>query len=379
MEAARLTGPARNLVEFARGLSAEAAPAREAEVSIVTFLRGEAVENAFVAAARSAGLRVDVIRERFRFDPKVLPQLRSIIDAREPHILQTHNSKSHFLVRLGGLARSRPWIAFHHGHTATDFKDRLYNQFDRFSLRQATRVVSVCAFFIQKLRRFGVAADRIEVLHNPAKPLHRPDPQALETLRAQWKVPPEAAVILSLGRLSAEKGHRDLIEAACLLRRSRPDLVFRLFVVGDGPERKTLQQRCATLGVEDVVILTGYQSDPEPYYFLADVFALPSRSEGSPNALLDAMAAGIPVVAASVGGVPEIVTHNESALLAPSRDPRAMAAGLAGLLSDRALAKRLAAAALKNLEARHRPETYRRALLNLYDRVLQTVGSPARR
>ena len=114
-----------------------------------------------------------------------------------------------------------------------------------------------------------------------------------------------------MGRLSREKDHLSLLRAVSQLR----DLNMQLVIVGEGPERVAIESAIRELALSDAVTMTGQVPSAEPYYGIADVAVLSSLSEGSPNALLEAMAAGVPVVATAVGGVPEIVTHRESALL----------------------------------------------------------------
>src|SRR5205823_11585403 len=113
-----------------------------------------------------------------------------------------------------------------------------------------------------------------------------------------------------VGRLSREKDHIALLEAVDLLRaRLGPAVAPHLVIVGEGPERSRIEDKIRRLNLGSTVTLTGQRDSAEPYYGIADVAVLSSRSEGSPNALLEAMAAGVPAVATRVGGVPEIVTH----------------------------------------------------------------------
>jgi Glycosyl transferase 4-like domain len=131
MEATSVAGPAKNLIEFARR-ARQPEPGRiRAEISIVTFERGAGRRNAFVQAAQDAGIPVIVLSERRRFDSGVLRQLRDAVLREKPDIIQSHNNKSHLLVRLLRLHREYPWMAFNHGYTAVDLKDRIYSQFDR--------------------------------------------------------------------------------------------------------------------------------------------------------------------------------------------------------------------------------------------------------
>ena len=146
MEAAFVSGPAKNLIEFAQCARAAEEGLPALEFTVVSYQRGaEDSPNPFVVAARSASIAVDIVYERTRFDLSVLAQLKAIVAARNPEIIQTHNVKSHFLMRVSGLWRTHCWIAFQHGYTATDFKMRCYNQLDRWSLRVPRHVVAVCS------------------------------------------------------------------------------------------------------------------------------------------------------------------------------------------------------------------------------------------
>lgn len=383
MEARTVTGPAKNIIEFcrrARALGASPGDPPAAEVSFLTFHRGPEpaggeAPNPFVAAARAAGVEVELIRERFRFDPRVLGELRRTVERRRPDVIQTHSVKSHFLVRLSGLWRRRPWVAFHHGYTSTDLKMGLYNCLDRWSLPAAHRVVTVCGPFAQQLARRGVRPERIFVRHNSINENGAALPPAsdVRALRERLGIGEGARVVLAVGRLSREKAHVDLVEALGRLRGSDPGVDFRLVVVGDGPERPAVERAAREQGLSDRLAFAGHVSDVRPFYALADLLALPSHSEGSPNVLLEAMAAGVPVAATAVGGVPEVVAHEESALLVPPHDTRAMAAAVGRLLADAPLARKLASNASALVAARYSPEAYARSVVEIY-RALAREG-----
>ncbi len=368
IEATTVTGVAKNMLDFCRTvreLNADQPGTLPVETAIVTYERGRntaplltetatgeptsddrltgdaASPNEFIRAARALGLTVDVLGERFRFDPRLVPNLRRAVARHAPDIILTHQVKSHFLLRLSGLWRTRPWVAFHHGYTTTDLKVRAYNQLNRWSLPAATRVVTVCHAFARELAQAGVAPARIAVQHNAISAGAPTDEGAAATLRAQLGLLPDERVVLAVGRLSREKAHGDLLDAFAHLRALNPDVNARLVIVGDGPERAQIETSTARLGLSQRVIMTGQQSDVSAYYAIADVLALPSHSEGSPYVLLEAMAARVPVVATAVGGVPEMVTHEESALLVAPRAPQELAAALNRVLTDAPLARRL--------------------------------------
>lgn len=375
IEATTVTGPAKNLLAFCRRAAAPLAEGLpRIEATLVTFERaGDDKPNAFVNAARETGIEVEILRERFRFDTRVVKQLRRIVERRAPEVLQTHMVKSHFLTKLSGLGRRLPWVAYHHGYTTTDLKMRAYNQLNRWSLPSAARVVTVCGPFATQLARTGVDARRIRVLHNSVVAPAPPTEAEVEALRARLGLKPLEKVLLAVGRLSREKGHADLVRALARLRETDPDKNFKLVILGEGPERAAVEEEARRLGLVERIVYAGHATDVRPFYALADALALPSHSEGSPNVLLEAMAAGVPVAATRVGGVPEIASDEETALLVPARDVEALAAALGRLLSDETLARTLAERARAHVLAHFSPEAYARALVGIYRGLLPSA------
>ena len=415
IEATTVTGPAKNLLNFCRLVrSAEfqANGTPSVEVSIVTFHRqdvsepravatgsfqsscaldpiatapgsdtfGDAQPNPFVSTAREMGITVDVINERFRFDPSIVNQLRDIIARRAPDIIQTHMIKSHFLVKFAGLGRKYPWIAYHHGYTTTDLKMKFYNRLNRWSLPSAARVITVCDAFAKQLAGAGVRPECISVRHNSVVAPRKTSDAEVSAIQTKFGIADDESVILSVGRFSQEKGHADLIRAVASLRKLTTHK-FKLVLVGDGPERDQLESLANTLGLTDQVVFVGHVSDVAPYYGIADVLALPSHSEGSPNVLLEAMAAGLPIVATNVGGVPEIASSEKDALLVAPREPQVFATALHRVLTEPELANQLQTNAIDRA-AEFSPESYARSLIQIYRELVTepralTTGSEA--
>jgi glycosyltransferase involved in cell wall biosynthesis len=370
MEANSVTGPAKNLIEFARLNSAVEKQTNYVQVTIATYQRGDYSEpNAFIRAARAAGLEVRVIDEKRAFDRSVLRKMRTLLSEIQPDIVQTHNVKSHFLACLIGVHRQYPWIAFHHGYTRTNFKDVLYNQLNRWSLRKARRVVTVCQAFAADLEKAGIARNRILVQHNMVKAFVPATAERVDALRSKFAIPPGALVGVCIGRLSQEKGHIDLVRALGHLRQQPVPVDYRIIVVGDGPERTKLQEEAGKLGVSANIIFAGYDPDTAPYYSLADFAVLPSHSEGSPNALLEAMAAGLPTVCTRVGGVPEIASNEATALLTNTADPVALAEAIHKLLADPTLRVTLGEEA-QNAAVHFSPDAYSASILQAYQELL---------
>lgn len=371
MEALAVTGPAKNLIAFAccARQPFEDPQLPQVDLAVALFERPGAPAKVFRTALEKAGIRYHVITEKYLGDLSVIPQLRTIIETEQPDILQTHSSKSHFLVRSTGIFRYCRWLAFHHGFTATDWKDRLYNHIGRWALRGAPHVVTVCAAFAKELTDAGIPSCRISIRHNSVVPVAAPALDEIRAIRTSFAIPDDASVILAIGRLSAEKGHLDLIEAAAQVNRVAPWLNFRVLVAGEGPERNKLTRRAADLQIAGRILLPGHQQNVQSLYPCADVFVLPSHSEGSPNVLLEAMSAGLPIVATAVGGSIELVTDEKNALLVKPHNASALSSAMLRLLADRELASRLAVTA-RETSRQYTPQSYTQAMMAIYQETM---------
>jgi glycosyltransferase involved in cell wall biosynthesis len=382
VEATTVNAVAKNMLEFhqaARDLKQKYPASMTIETSLVTFVRPnrrQGIPNEFVKAARDLGIEISVIPERFRFDTSVIPAFRKIVVSKAPDIVLTHQVKSHLLMKLSQLSQQYPWVAFHHGYTTTDRKMRAYNLLNRWSLPAADGVVTVCEAFARDLSVAGVPRKRIHVQHNSIRLKSTSGLDEARVVRERLGIGTDESLVLSVGRLSREKAQIDLLVAFGHLRKDNPDTNAKLVIVGDGPERGRLAASAASFGLSDRVIFIGEVSNVQPYYGAADLFVLPSHSEGSPYVLLEAMAAKVPIVATAVGGVPEILRDEESALLVPSRVPRALASAIARVLNDPELAGRLTEKAYTLVTTFYAPETQIRSLLKLYLSLLRNEARP---
>lgn len=374
VEAKYVTGPAKNLIEFACRARQSNSPL-SADVSILTFQRGRGpLANDFISACRNVGLSVYAIRERFPFDASIIPPMLKIIQSCTPDIIQSHAVKSHFLVRLTGSHKTRPWIAFHHGYTWTSRRTRVYNLLDRYSLPAAHRVVTVCQPFARDLEKLGVRRERIAIQHNTANGLSPASDEEILKMRYGLGIAEDERIVLCVGRLSSEKGQSDLIRAVGLLRKAVDLQKTRIVFIGDGPDREILENLANGLFVRDFVRFTGQLANLRPYYSAASLVVIPSHTEGSPNVLLEAMVAGVPVIATSVGGIPEMVTGEKEALLVDPGNPTGMALAIERALGNAELRRYLAAAATDRCKT-YSPAVYCESILNLYRSCLVAAGA----
>ncbi len=375
LEAYSVTGPAKAVLEFAREARKAAEP--RIELSVLTFVRSHS-DNEFIRAVRAEDIPIDIVYERGRFDTGVFAQMRAAVARRKPHIIWTHGVKSHFLIRLSGLHKQARWVAFDHGYTTTSWSVRLYNQLDRWSHLGASRIVTVCRPFAARLESRGIDPRLIRVEHMPIRSSAGEAAPAGSELRNRLQIDEGATVLLSVGRLSREKGHSELLKAFASVLRNNPQIRLCLLLVGDGPEAIRLRRLSAELHLDNHVHFMGHQNSVRVFYDAADIFVLPSHSEGSPNVLLEAIDAGLPTIATAVGGIPEIVTNEASALLVPPGDVDALTAAISRLVTDKSLQDRLRKTA-KVVLSHHSPERYFQNISAIFEEVIDNAGVGNRR
>ncbi|MCI0439081.1 MAG: glycosyltransferase, partial [Chloroflexi bacterium] len=180
-------------------------------------------------------------------------------------------------------------------------------------------------------------------------------------------------VVGTVGRISAEKGHRSLLEAWHSLIQKRP--ACRLLLVGDGPERSALERYVAERGLTSTVHFLGTRNDVPEVLRSLDLFVLPSLEDSHPVALLEAMAAGLPVVATRVGGIPEILGDGQYGTLAAPNDPDSLEAAIIKNMDDREFSARMGAAARQRAEHAFDIEVMVDSVIKVYDSICRGVVS----
>jgi glycosyltransferase involved in cell wall biosynthesis len=230
-------------------------------------------------------------------------------------LLHTHGYVGDIL----GIASARllkiPVISTCHGFIESDRKLSIYNRLDRFFLKFADQIIAVSTDICSILISGGIGANHIKVI-----------PNAVETgvdeasflsyrrkMRSSFSLSEADFVLGYVGRLSEEKGIQYLIEAVSLARNE--SCPVKLMIIGDGPQNFELQAIVGQRRLAPYVIFTGFQNNVEQFLPAMDVFVLPSLTEGTPIALLEAMAYGIPSIASAVGQIPEIIHSGKSGIL----------------------------------------------------------------
>ena len=229
--------------------------------------------------------------------------------------------------------------------------------------------------------RVGIDPSRVEFIANgidPANYVVASGKNAARPILGDF-APPGTIVIGSVGRLDPVKDQAGLISAFELLRESLPETreFLRLVIVGEGTQRSVLEAKITQLGLSDHVCLLGNRDDVPQILPEFDIFALSSIAEGMPGVLLEAMAAGLPVVATDVGGVSEVVSASMTGLLVTAGNPQALAKALAEYVSDETLRLRHGQAGRERVETGFSLDDMMSAYIALYDELLR--GKPTRK
>jgi glycosyltransferase involved in cell wall biosynthesis len=312
------------------------------QVSVAVVLGPTPMDHPFVRLLRDQGLDVCPIHVAPRSYLAERAAVAGLCRRLRPDVFHTHGYRPD--VVDAGVARRLgiPTVTTVHGFTGGGWKDRLYERIQRRGFRRFSAVVAVSRPLGDALVRDGVRRDRVHVIQNAwGEAVTFLDRQGA---RSALGVPPEGVRIGWVGRISREKGADVMIDALSRLN----DQQVALSLLGDGSARGAVARQAADLGIEDRITWHGAVQEAARLFAAFDVFVLSSRTEGTPIALLEAMAAGVPVVATTVGGVPDVISPAE-ALLVPSEDPAAIATAVADTLEDPAAALRRVRAARARL------------------------------
>ncbi len=346
------------------------------EVDILT------TDPVFQQAVRQHGLglaNLDVVRREIRplWDLAGMVRLRNFLRREHYDVVHTHTSKGGFVGRLAARLANVPVIV----HTAHGFAfhersprsaSLFYSALERIASRWCDRIVSVSEFHRRWALELKICKPR-EILAIPNGIADLPNPTVPPAeLRRRLGVTDRDMVILSMARLAPDKGLEYLITAATILLRT--ELQFRIVIAGDGPVQARLEELTRHLGVADRVTFLGFREDVSDLLAACDLVVLPSLREGLSIALLEAMAAGKPIIATSIGSHRELACQAEIARLVAPADTAALCEAILQVGRDPALRTRLGATARILFESHYTEERMLNSYKQLYFDLVRAKG-----
>ncbi len=321
----------------------------------------------FIDAAREKGFEIALFDQRFNLDPAPLWQAYRLLKSGGYDIIETHGYKGHLIAWMMRRLLPLRWVGMTHGWTNENAKIRAYNRLEKTLLASADHVISVSPQLAAEMRQVRGGAPVSLVLNAVDADSIRGEGRAAEIRSHYIGDLPDGYLLGSFGRLSPEKGHHILLDA---MARLVADIPVRLLLVGDGPERKNLEQQAESLGIASRVIFAGQQDNMRDWYEAIDLFVLPSLSEGLPFVVLEAMALGKPVVASRVGALPKVIDEGVNGWLLPPDDAGMLATSIASLLKDRNRLQTAGAHAREMLYPRFSAERQAREVVDIYREVI---------
>ncbi|AQS59570.1 glycosyl transferase family 1 [Desulforamulus ferrireducens] len=252
-------------------------------------------------------------------------------------ILHAHSSKGALVGRIAAIIARTPVVLFTVHNSIfyeewPQWKKSLFAYVERLLARFTDRIITVSEALKQELiENEKIPAKQISTIYNGIEVDKFTAKVDMLSIRKELNIPELGPVIGTIARLAPQKGVTYFLKAASLLKEYQVNFL----VVGDGPLRESLEQEVIELGLQKRVVFTGNRENIADILSMMDIFVLPSVTEGLPLTILEAMAAGKPVVATRVGGVPEAIVEGKTGLVVAPRDPEALAVALAGMLSER--------------------------------------------
>lgn len=303
-------------------------------------------------------------------DPRIIGRLADVIRAEGIEVIDTHNPQSKLwgtlAARRTGIALVSTLNSWYFNEHEGRMRGHLYQSIESLTTPRTDRFIAVSKDIDRELQQAGVSAERIALIPN-AVTLDPADYPALPArIAALPGITPRTRLIVAVGRLVEAKGYPHLIDAAAALPADSA-----VIIIGEGHLRPDLEARITQCGISDRVHLVGFMSREDLLGVVraAAVFAMPSRTEGTPVALLEAAALGVPVVASRVGGIPELISNGVHGLLVPPADDAELAAALNRLLDNPREARQLATEAQARVQAEFSLEAQLSATLEAYQRA----------
>jgi L-malate glycosyltransferase len=332
--------------------------------SVLCIVRG----GAMLAELEKLGIPVVVLGRRPGLDFGTLPALIQWLRRNEVSVVHTHLYAADTYGRLAAFLARVP-ARFSTRHNTSAWAGSARRALAWLLSLVSTKVIACGAEVGRNMREHeGISARRLVVIPNGVN-LRRFDEADRSAFRRELGIGDDEPLIGVVGRLHPQKGHSDFLEALARLAQDGP--TFRCAIVGSGPLDAELRDRCARLGLSERVHFVGQRKDVPNILAALDVFAMPSRWEGLPMALLEAMALGCAVLASSVGEIPGVIQDGVNGRLVPAGNVTQLTVATRELLESAALRRRLGEAARRTVVERFNAEMTARAYEDLYAAALE--------
>lgn len=291
---------------------------------------------------KERGFPGETIRMRGDFDVKAWFRLAGILRAFEPEIVHAHTGHAHAVALAASLFHDVDALVVTR-RVARPIRRTFFNRM-KYS-RFVTRFVAISSFVGKTLECIGVPRERIILIPSSVRVEEFETQVPALELRSELGLSEDDFVILNVGSLSREKRHENLLGVAATVFKKIPRAKF--IVAGEGSLRARLEKRARELGIEQVVKFLGFREDIPRLMRISNTFLFPSESEGLGTAVLEAMAASLPVVASRTGGISEIVQDGVTGFLAEPQDVHSMAEAVMRLAREPELATEMGSRALE--------------------------------
>ena len=326
--------------------------------------------------ARSRGMTVHVLDKRPGIDWRVVGRLRTLFRSERIGLVHAHQYGPFFYSALARFPRTNPPILMtEHGRNQPDVRMLSHVLFNRAMLRRHDRFVAVSADVSQALdQKEAFPLDRTSVILNGIDfaNLHGAAGTRGE-VRHALGIDPAAPLLIMVARLDPLKDHSTALRAMAQVVEKRPEA--QLLLVGAGPEADRVEREVSAMGLQRHVHLLGRRTDIPRLLGASDAFLLTSTSEGIPLALIEAMAAGLPVVATGVGGIPEVIVDGQCGLLAAAGDATTLANHILSILADPSLGQQMGQRGRARALARFSEEQMLAGYDSLYRQILSGSGT----
>ena len=344
--------------------------------TLVRYLGGSRVEPYFayneggllVERLEAMGVPCRRVEMRSRFDRKAARALAALCDEWDIDLIHCHYLREHYTALLAKRYRPGLKVVYtNHFVQANDLVTRISN---RWMDKRQDQMIAVCNKGKEQLIANGWTGERIQVVFNAVDPEAWAGDRSESTLRQELGIPEDRFVMLCASRFADDKGHKYLIDSVKLLKE-RTKKSFTLVLAGDGPLLEPSKAQVKELGLEDVVTFIGFRKDIKNLYKGSDLYVNSSRHEALSFLIIEAMAAGLPVIATDMGGNSDIVNDQAGCgLLVTYDDPDSMASAMQKLLEDEALLAKCREGAARTIQEKFEIHKWADATWSVYEKAL---------